>query len=254
MSFLPGLDLHAHIDPTIAPHELKSLDAVVFAATRSLEESDLALRRDDARTIWGVGCHPGLAGAQKAFSASEFRSQLERTAFVGEVGLDGKSRVPIAKQEETLTKVLTALTDHPRIVSLHSYAATSEVLQLAERWRSPGMVLHWWLGSPKDTIRAIEIGAYFSINTASIRRPEILELIPLERLLPETDHPHGDRKRSGISRPGYIGDVESAVAKIHGLTDDAVRLQLWKNFAALVSEAGVGSLLPREVRVIIASL
>ena len=65
MRTLPPLDLHAHIDPTIAPNDLDDLRAVVFAVTRSLDEAQQALERTDSTTVWGVGCHPGLVASQK---------------------------------------------------------------------------------------------------------------------------------------------------------------------------------------------
>ena len=45
MSPLPPIDLHAHVDVSIAPAELRQLNAVIFAATRSLSEADTALAR-----------------------------------------------------------------------------------------------------------------------------------------------------------------------------------------------------------------
>ena len=99
MRGLPSLDMHAHIDVAIDPSELTALNAVVFAACRSLDEANVALARQDVRTVWGTGCHPGLVGAQKAFTADRFRDHLLRTPYVAELGLDGKSRVPLTTQE-----------------------------------------------------------------------------------------------------------------------------------------------------------
>ena len=90
--------------------ELDDLRSVIFAVTRSLQEAQQAVRRSDGTTVWGVGCHPGVARAQKEFSPDHFADIVESTAFVGEVGLDGKSRVPMTKQRDTFRAALEVLT------------------------------------------------------------------------------------------------------------------------------------------------
>lgn len=248
MRTLPALDLHAHIEPNIAAHELTALDAAVFAVTRSLDEAEAALRRDDSTTVWGVGCHPGLVGAQRDYSAKQFAHLLDSTPFAGEVGLDGKSRVPMTTQVATFRSILETLRDKPRITTIHSYAATGKVLDLLAEVRPAGMVLHWWLGSRTETTHAVDLGCYFSVNAAMLKRDGVLRLIPLDRLLTETDHPFGDRRAHSVRRPGAVGDVEVALATLHSLSREMIRSQLWRNLRTVVSEVKVGAMLPKDVR------
>jgi TatD DNase family protein len=254
MTRLAALDLHAHIDVTIDRNKLRELHAVMFAATRSLEEADRALERSDEQVVWGAGCHPGLVRAQKAFDSDEFTELLKRTAFASELGLDGESRVPLVDQRKTLAQALAVLRREPRIVSLHSYRATSELI--AELAANPirGAVLHWWLGDSLLTTTALQLGCYFSVNASSVRHAELLEQIPRERVLSETDHPFGDRWSPNPRQPGGVGAVEVALANIWNMTTEDVRRQIWRNLAELVSNVGCGSLLPRGVRSQIAAL
>jgi TatD DNase family protein len=253
MSRLPPLDLHAHIDPSINPDDLLELEAVVFAVTRTLDEADKALRRGDELTVWGVGSHPGLAGAHREFAQDRFDRLIEATAFAGELGLDGKSRVPLDLQIRTLRAALEVLVRKPRIVSLHNYAATEAVIAELERLPSPGQVLHWWLGDAVLTRRAVELDCYFSLPPSAARRTNLLAEIPLDRLLTETDHPFGDR-RADAPRPGNVEAVERALAAHHQLALEQVRLVLWRNFNRLVKQVGCGGLLPRRVRTLLATL
>lgn len=254
MRMLPSIDLHAHVDATIDPTELSALEGVVFAVTRSLDEAEVALGRGDRGVVWGVGCHPGLVGAQKAFSTEVFRSQLVRTPFVGEIGLDGKSRVPMTTQRATLRSSLDALVELPRIASLHSYEATAELLEVLRVHCPPGIVLHWWLGTPEQTAEAVALGCYFSVNISSVRRHEVLSAIPVDRIFAETDHPFGDRAKRGVRRPGDVTDVEAALARHFGLDAAAVRTQAWRNLLSLVRQTGTGSLFPPDLRRQLASL
>ena len=250
---LRPIDLHTHIEPDIAPGEIALLDALVFAATRSLAEADAAAGRNDEWAIWGVGCHPGLVGAQKAFSASEFERLASATAYVSEVGLDGQSRVPKDLQLATFRQVLQSLNSRPRITSIHSYQATSEVVATLTEIATSGAVLHWWLGEPDETSRAVDAGCYFSLNHSSVKRADILARIPLDRILTETDHPFGDRGARG-RRPGAVASVEAQLASHYNVTADEIRQQMWSNLLSLIRATGTSTLLPRAVRLLLATI
>lgn len=253
MRRLPSIDMHAHIQADIAAADLLELGSVVFAATRSLDEAARALDRSDPWTIWGVGCHPGLVGVQRTFDLVRFTDLINRTPYVSEVGLDGKSRVPLNSQQETLDAILTTLQTTPRIASIHSFAATNAVLDCLASRPIQGPVLHWWLGDATQTSRAIQHGCYFSINASMLRRPELIDSLPLDRVLPETDHPFGDRGAGRGRRPGNVDQVERVLARLHGLDQDGVRRTMWQNLAALVQATKCGSLLPRPVRIALAA-
>lgn len=254
MRGLPPIDMHAHVRPDIAASELAALESLTFAATRTLDEAERALTRSDGWTVWGVGCHPGLMGAQKAFDAARFAELIEHTSFVSEVGLDGSSRVPFNTQQETFAAILSVIQMTPRIASVHSYSATEEVLEALSAIPIRAVVLHWWLGNEEQTARAVDLGCYFSVNASMVRRSEILAWLPAERVLTETDHPFGDRFVRGVRRPGNVAAVEDAIAKQFGATPAAVRQSLWRNFGALVGAARCGSALPRPVRVTLAGV
>ena len=252
MRSLPPIDAHAHIDARLDHVEIRSLGALVVAVTRTLDEAEIATRRKDGMAVWGVGCHPGLKKAQNAFNSDRFQELLSRTAVAGELGLDGRSCVPIDQQVETLEKALEVLRRTPRLTSLHSYAATGQVLDLLEAGPPPGIILHWWLGDADQTRRAVELGCFFSVNASSVGKKDVLARIPRDRLLTETDHPFGDR-RSRARRPGRVDDVERAIGDQHGMSPIDVRRLMWTNLRLLISTVGCSTLLPREIRVALAA-
>jgi TatD DNase family protein len=213
-----------------------------------LDEAELALRRTDDMAVWGIGCHPGLVGAQKSFDLKRFTALMHKTAYVSEIGLDGKSRVPINVQQRTLDAILGVLHATPRIACVHSFMATKEIIDALSLKPVRGVVLHWWLGNGDQTIRALGLGCYFSVNASSVRRKDILDLIPPTRILPETDHPFGDRYAPTPRRPGAVKHVEAALAAHYGIRAEAVRRLMWNNLSELVGEVGCRSLLPGRVR------
>ena len=244
---LPPLDCHAHIDVDIADQDVRALNAVVLAMTRTLDEASEAVMRRDGMAIWGVGCHPGLVRSLKGFNAGRFEELLDKSAVVGEMGLDGSKTANLGLQVEVLSEALDILACKPRLVSLHSYQATGELVNLVVTRALKGVVLHWWLGENKETDAAIEAGCYFSINPSSARRTEILSRIPIDRLLTETDHPFGDRWGSNPRMPGRVSDVEMALGKQFRISAMDVRRRVWLNFSRLVRDVGCMNLLPDEI-------
>ncbi|MBF4161593.1 TatD family hydrolase [Nocardioides acrostichi] len=224
---------------------------MVFVATRSAEEFEQARRRTDAVTVWGLGCHPGVAAAQRAYDADRFASLLASTAYVGEVGLDGTSRAPMEEQAAVFASVLEQMARTPRLVSVHSRRAAAQTLDLIKASGARGVILHWWLGSAGETRRALELGCLFSVN----RSMDVSKLkasgVPLNSILPETDHPSGNRG-GDPSQPGATLDVEQALARLYGTTAEAVRLQSWRILAHEVDTHGVRELLPPVVQAMLA--
>ncbi|MWJ38698.1 TatD family hydrolase [Clavibacter michiganensis] len=232
----PPLDTHAHLSPELKVQSIRSLGAFVFAVTRSLDEFAHVSTRRDLRAVWGVGVHPGLVRANKAFDAKTFSAHVSLAAFVGEVGIDGSSRVPLPDQIRVFRMVLEELQIQPRFVSVHSYGAHFHVLRELHRTPVKGVVLHWWTGSPELTEEAIRLGCYFSVPPATMSSTETLKLIPLDRILPETDHPYGDRLSPGAKKPGGVDEVERRIAMLHGQESRAVRIQFWKNLRTLIDD------------------
>ncbi len=247
---LPPIDAHAHIDVLIAPHELDILGAAVLAVTRTVDEWRQVRRRRDEMTLWGLGCHPALASAITSFDLDEFAEALASAAFVGEVGLDRRSRVALTRQAEVFTGVLKAVQQTPRPVSIHSTGTTTAVVELLESHPIETPILHWWRGTPRDTARAVELGCLFSLNGHEATSPKAVSLIPLDRVLTETDFPHSRRYDDAATRPGATQTIERALMTQHGIDEVGLRRQLWQNFekafegceAAALSAARFGEL------------
>ncbi len=130
MRGLPSIDMHAHIDVGIEPSELTALHAVVFAACRSLDEAEVVLARTDGRRFGERAATRASSGRNGPSRETDFEDQVLRTSYVAELGLDGKSRVAMDTQVNTLRTALEVLTEHPRITSLHSYEATEELISV----------------------------------------------------------------------------------------------------------------------------
>jgi TatD DNase family protein len=240
METLPSLDAHAHIDPSRPSDELADTGAVL-AMTFSLAEAEVAIKRTEAHVIWSVGCHPRFLKAEASFEAEKFRGLAERTAIIGEIGLDAGSRVPPEMQLRAFRQILDVLTDLPRIVSIHSYRATGLVLKELRQRPVLVPILHGWTGSAAETSEAVELGCYFSIHSAVARQSKFRTRVPLDRILVESDHGYGDPP---AAIPLRVGWVEHLVAQQYGLGVKEIRALVWQNFGTIVEKTGTLELLP----------
>ncbi|KUL40088.1 TatD family hydrolase [Streptomyces regalis] len=240
---LPPLDCHAHIAPDVTPAQIDALHpAVVFAVTRTPAEAHHTCRRRDPRLVWGSGIHPGVPEALDSFDLQQFRATLRHSCLIGEVGLD--RRGSLERQRTVLAQILKAAREQPVLLSLHSTGRTGALLDLLTDQPHPGMILHWFLGSPTERQQAIDLGAYFSVNAAM--PDDILTSLPATRLLPETDFP-ASRRTTGASRPGDISRLEQRLAQLHGMTPEHVRRRFWQNLRELTTRTHVLDRLPEAV-------
>jgi TatD DNase family protein len=247
---LPTLDAHGHISPKRPSHDLKGSGAVL-AMTLSLDEAALGIIRNEFNIAWGVGCHPRFAKSQEAFNIRQFESLLEKTAIVGEVGLDAGSHVPLEFQLENFRQILEVISKLPRLVSIHSYRATGLVLKELERTPIAIPVLHGWAGSAAETSEAVELGCYFSIHSAIARQSKFRTRVPPERILVESDHGYNDPP---AAIPCRIEWVEYLVAQQFKLEVQQVRELVWRNLAIIIHQTGTQGFVPESIVAVLSQL
>jgi TatD DNase family protein len=240
---LPSLDAHAHLRSSNRAEELADAGAVL-AMTLSLDEATQVIDRNDLMITWGVGCHPRTLTAQESFDAQRMAELVERSAIIGEIGLDAGSRVPLEMQLQTFRQALSIAADLSRIVSIHSYRATGLVLEELQRTPVLAAILHWWTGSAAETSQAVALGCYFSIHSAVARHSKFRTRVPAERVLVESDHGYNDPPEA---IPCRIEWVEHLVAQQIKMNREAVRRLAWQNLARMVVQTDTWGLLPEPI-------
>lgn len=248
MSLLPPIDAHAHIQTGVSPRDVAGLQAFIVAVTRERSEWEPALRRTDRLAVWGVGVHPGLPSEISAFDQAGFGDAVARACFVGEVGLDGKSKADLDSQRHVLDQILEVVAAQPRPTTIHSVAASGQVLDALREHPITAPILHWWRGSEKQTREAVELGCFFSINGAEVKRPKVLSLLPPERVLTETDFPYSRRSDPAASKPAAVSTTETALMQAWGMDELALRRLLWQNVGDLFDRCDLTDRVPPAVQ------
>lgn len=141
-----------------------------------------------------LGFHPELAYQYK-HQLPLFIDLLKETRYIGEVGLDNykKSKEDFLEQRKVFEKVISVCHDAGnKILTIHSRRAEKEVISMIGSKFSGKVIWHWYSGPLREIEYVIANGFYFSINyamTLSDNGKKIIERIPIDRLLLETDGP-----------------------------------------------------------------
>jgi len=170
-----------------------------------------------------LGFHPQLA-AESSHELVSFGKQVNKTSYIGEVGLDFSKDFVDSKEKQiyAFRYVLSHIKDKNKIVSVHSRKAEKEVFELLQEYGIKNVVFHWYSGSLCLIDEIISAGYYFSINesmTTSLSGQKIISKIPQNRILTETDAPFN--KHSNIL---------NAISNIN-LTEDVI----YSNFLNLIN-------------------
>ena len=148
-----------------------------------------------------LGLHPLLA-ADKQNELQIFKNNIEKTSYIGEIGLDfSKSGISTKEiQISVLRKILSELKGKKKIVSVHSRKAERELLDLLCEYDIKNVIFHWYSGPIGLIPSILSCGYYFSVNesmTLSKNGQKIIENIPKPRILTETDAPYNSKTDIG---------------------------------------------------------
>ena len=239
------IDFHCHLDLYENPHRILSesiergCQVLAVTTTPLAWKGNLALVGDAPRVQLAVGLHPELV-ATRYHEVDQLCSLLSETNYVGEIGLDAsKQHQPsLALQREVFEVVLSACESAGgRVMTIHSRAATSLVLDHLESHSKCGLpVLHWFSGSLTELQRAIDLGCWFSVGPAMLRGAKgrrLASSMPIDRVLTETDGPFVHRNGRPLM-PWNVDEAEASLGELWNLSIPAVQRQLNQNLRHIV--------------------
>lgn len=243
------VDFHCHLD--LCPDMQAEFErcgaarCITLAVTTTPKAfgRNRAMAKSTRHVHAALGLHPQLV-AERASEFELFEEMAPSTRFIGEVGLDAGRRFypSFALQTQVFERAMTLCARlGDKVISIHSVRTARQVLDIVERTcvhRTCTPVLHWFNGSRPEVRRAIDLGCYFSVNEQMLSAPRgrsLLEMVPLARLLTETDAPFQFRNDG----PRAPGDVEGAVRLIgisHRVRTDEVRAHIRATARELVCD------------------
>ena len=188
-----------------------------------------------------VGVHPDHVGELDEVKMQHLKEMctMEKTVAVGEIGLDyywDKESHELQKEWFKKQMELAKEVDLPVIV--HSREAAQDTFDLikSEHAGTTGGVIHCFSGSKEMAKEYIKMGYYIGVGgvvtfkNARVLK-EVVESIPLERILTETDCPYlapvpfrGKRNCSA-----YISYVLDMIAELKGISREEAEQVTYEN-------------------------
>jgi TatD DNase family protein len=244
------VDFHCHLDlypghaRLVAGCEREGIFALAVTTTPRAWPRNHELASATKHVRAALGLHPQLVN-ERAHEISLWREYLPDATYIGEVGLDAGPRFygSFETQKQVFQTILReCAAKGGKILSIHSVRAARIVLDMLEAHlpRSRGVaVLHWFTGTKTDAARAVQLGAYFSINGEMLRNDRhraMVASLPLDRILTETDGPF-TKVDGHDARPADVWRTVEELARLRSIASLEVLEIIINNLKCVVSDS-----------------
>src|SRR5574344_421279 len=151
---------------------------------------------------------------------------------IGEIGLDyywDKSKAELQKEVFTCQVKLANRLNLP--MNIHDREAHKDTFDLLKTYnKSSKVIMHCFSGSPEFAKECLNEGMYIALGGVvtfknAIKVKEVAKIVPLERLLLETDAPYMTPvpHRGETNRPAFVKFVAEEIARIKGISFEEVQ-------------------------------
>ncbi|MFM7795770.1 MAG: TatD family hydrolase [Candidatus Nitrosotenuis sp.] len=224
-------DAHIHLSD---PEYSEEIDLIVNsmhhvgikACAVSMDTSSsiltLKLAKKSNHILPFIGIHPENANEDLDSMISLIEENSNTISGIGEIGLDKtytKNEHDFIRQKKVFTKLLEIAEKLQKPISAHSRMTLDEILEIIPSYKIIGFLLHWFSGSKKQLIRAMELGCYVSYGPVSVYSNDKQVLISntdVDRILVETDGPVKFSRCFDMksANPTFIPSVIFSISKI----------------------------------------
>lgn len=239
------IDTHAHLDEQsfetdleevlLRAHQqgLETIFTIGVTAETSVAAVQLAKIHPQLRAVVGIQPNYVSTAAPDAFDVVTGLASDSRVVGVGETGLDRYwDSSPIELQRDFFHRhiELSRRVDKPFIV--HCREAEADVVEVLREQAGQGPlvgVMHSFCGDAQTAEACLELGMYLSFagmltfkSNQALR--DVVKVVPLERLLVETDSPYlaPVPMRGKRNEPSFVVHTARCLGEIHGLTTDEI--------------------------------
>jgi len=236
------IDSHAHLDfpefdadrdGVIAAAKAKGVEFIVNVGS-SLESSrnSVELARKYASIYATVGVHPHDADkfdAQTATAILKLAGE-KKVVAIGEIGLDFYKNYSGRENQIALFKALLKAAKDLRLpVVIHTREAQVETLDIIKEFMPLRAVVHCFSGNEKFLDKCLDLGFFVSFTCNITYKKaqnlrDIVKLIPIDRLMLETDCPYLSPEgfRGKRNDPSFVKMLAEGVAQLRGITFEEV--------------------------------
>ncbi|HYE31065.1 MAG TPA: TatD family hydrolase [Methylomirabilota bacterium] len=216
------------------------------------------LAAESRLVIPAFGYHPWYVRERTSKWREALLARLEDPrAVIGEIGLDRWIEDPdLTAQEESFRFQFAIAAERELPVTIHCLKAWGWLQEILGKVRRPerGFLLHSY-GGAADLVKPLaKLGAWFSFSGYfargdKIKKQEAFRVVPLDRLLIETDAPDmmpseefvhwrlpNDTHGKPVNHPGNLVSVYEFVARLRGVEVEELAARIEENFRRFFGE------------------
>jgi TatD DNase family protein len=170
------------------------------------------------------------------------RAHVDQAFAIGEIGLDGHwVKEPFwPAQDEAFRALVRLAMDAGKAIIIHTRKRERRTLELLDELGATRVNWHCFTGRLSLAREITRRGHYVSIP-ANVRRSEsftrMLEALPRERLLLETDSPYLGPEKEQQNEPANVQKTAAFAAELWQTSEASAAAQLAQNFEALFGVA-----------------
>lgn len=231
-------DAHAHYDDNKFSEDREEvLKAVekngvcgIVNASVDVQTANIVLAYTKKHSIiyGAVGIHPeNIDNLPEDYldTLAKLYKENEKIVAIGEIGLDYYWDIPKEPQQKIFADQLALVNDLDAPVVIHDREAHGNTLEFLKKYRPKNALLHCYSGSAEFLKEILRLDCYISLGgTVTFKNArhsvEVAQVVPLDRLLLETDAPYlspvpfrGKRNQSD-----YIVYAAKKIAELKGMS------------------------------------
>jgi TatD DNase family protein len=239
------IDSHAHIDDQKfdadreAVLEQARANGVELIINPGADEASslraIAMSEKYPMVYATVGVHPHDAKDYERERTGQLLkawAQKEKVVAIGEIGLDYHYDLSPRDVQQTVFIEQLAIAREVKLpIVIHNRESMEDMVRILKEHFSPeyGGVMHSYSGSAEMAKVFLEMGFYLSISGSltfknARKLPEVVAMMPLDRLLVETDSPYltPTPYRGKRNEPAYVRLVVEEIARLRGISIEEV--------------------------------
>lgn len=250
------IDSHAHlnfegliedIDSVLERAKQEGVEYILNACSY-LKEADeiLSLTKKFDNIYASIGVHPFDAQKDDDISKEKIISYIEKSdkvLAVGECGLDYfYDDCDKARQKEVFQMQIDIALEKNLPLMVHSRSADEDIIPMLTTFAKKGgrAVIHCFTGNKDVAKTYLDLGFYLSASgivtfKKATELQEAFKIIPLDRLLVETDAPYlaPTPFRGKLCEPSYVKHTAQFLADLKGVSIEDIAKNTTKNFKDL---------------------
>ena len=246
------IDSHCHINDEAFKDDLSDvlnimkesevLEAMIISSYVEDYHYGLSISHPDITFKHSLGIYPGDVNDTDDELLKQYEQiyQSEQCVAIGEIGLDYYwNKDNKQKQKEVFIHQLKCAQALNKPVIIHSRDAIQDTYDLMKQYPTEG-VMHCYSDSAEMAKEFVKLGYYISISGTvtwkNAKEPlEVIRVVPLDRLLIETDSPYltPAPNRGKRNEPANVVYTGRKIAQELGIEESQFKKQIYDNYHRL---------------------